>query len=93
MASPAIFAVIGDSLPRERAGASTLQSIPETRADSHCAGHADNDCLWGIIAAYAGLITLALAAITALLVLKMKIAIMASASRISAASGIRFMRL
>src|SRR6266566_4822704 len=78
MASPAIFAVIGDSLPRERrAMGFTLQSILK-RLPIVIA-----PILGGVLIASQGilkgvhtglLITLALAAITVLLVLKLKVA-------------------
>ncbi len=79
MASPAIFAVIGDSLPRERrAMGFTLQSILK-RVPIVIAPIIGGTMIasLGIVAGVqAGLlITLVLVAVTALLVLKMKIAI------------------
>jgi len=82
MASPAIFAVIGDSLPRDRrAMGFTLQSILKRVpiVIAPVAGGAMIVSLGIVKGVHAGLlITLGLAAVTLLLVLKVKIAIKAS---------------
>ena len=82
MASPAIFAVIGDSLPRDRrAMGFTLQSILKRVpiVIAPVIGGAMIVSLGIVKGVHAGLlITLALAAVTLLLVLKVNIAIKAS---------------
>ena len=82
MASPAIFAVIGDSLPRDRrAMGFTLQSILKRVpiVIAPVVGGAMIVSLGIVKGVHAGLlITLALAAVTLLLVLKVNIAIKAS---------------
>jgi len=82
MASPAIFAVIGDSLPRDRrAMGFTLQSILKRLpiVIAPVIGGAMIVSLGIVKGVHAGLlITLALAAVTLLLVLKVNIAIKAS---------------
>ena len=82
MASPAIFAIIGDSLPRDRrAMGFTLQSILKRVpiVIAPVIGGAMIASLGIVNGVHAGLlITLALAAVTLLLVLKVNIAIKAS---------------
>ena len=82
MASPAIFAVIGDSLPRDRrAMGFTLQSILKRLpiVIAPVIGGAMIVSLGIVKGVHAGLlITLALAAVTLLLVLKVNVAIKAS---------------
>jgi MFS family permease len=82
MASPAIFAVIGDSLPRDRrAMGFTLQSILKRVpiVIAPVIGGAMIASLGIVKGVHAGLlITLALAAVTLLLILKVNIAIKAS---------------
>lgn len=82
MASPAIFAIIGDSLPRDRrAMGFTLQSILKRLpiVIAPVIGGAMIASLGIVKGVHAGLlITLALAAVTLLLVLKVNIAIKAS---------------
>lgn len=82
MASPAIFAIIGDSLPRDRrAMGFTLQSILKRVpiVIAPVIGGAMIASLGTVNGVHAGLlITLALAAVTLLLVLKVNIAIKAS---------------
>lgn len=84
MASPAIFAVIGDSLPQERrAMGFTLQSILKRVpiVIAPIIGGAMIASMGIVKGVHAGLlITLALAAVTFLLVLKVNIAIKASAA-------------